>query len=105
MSTYNGWTNHETWCVHLWLSNEEGTYRTCREFARTAKREAPTCSQVREKIWPRSRATVFLLADAIKGFVSESNPLTESASVFSDLITSALCEVNWHEIAEAFLED
>jgi len=23
--TYNNWTNYETWCVNLWLTNEEGT--------------------------------------------------------------------------------
>ena len=26
MSTYNGWTNYETWNVALWIDNERGTY-------------------------------------------------------------------------------
>jgi hypothetical protein len=24
---YNGWTNYETWCVSLWIDNEEPSYR------------------------------------------------------------------------------
>jgi len=24
--TYNGWTNWDTWCTFLWLSNDESTY-------------------------------------------------------------------------------
>ena len=31
---YNGWKNHGTWCVALWLANEEHTYRFWSDAAR-----------------------------------------------------------------------
>ena len=32
-TTYNGWTNYETWNVALWLGNDEGLYNLARGFA------------------------------------------------------------------------
>ena len=34
---YNGWANYETWAVKLWFDNEEATYRTWMERARSWK--------------------------------------------------------------------
>ena len=31
---YNGWSNWETWCANLWLSNDEGTYSLCMALAK-----------------------------------------------------------------------
>tara|TARA_R100001443_G_scaffold90782_1_gene97275 strand:+ start:6053 stop:6346 length:294 start_codon:yes stop_codon:yes gene_type:complete len=32
-TTYNGWTNYETWNVALWLGNDEGLYNLARDWA------------------------------------------------------------------------
>ena len=31
-TTYNGWTNYETWNVALWLSNDYGLYSLAQEW-------------------------------------------------------------------------
>ena len=89
--TYNGWTNYETWCVNLWLTNDEGSYHYWREEAgRHLKddREDARCN----------------LAKQLKSELEEASPL-EEASLFSDLLNAALSEVDWYKVADAFLED
>ena len=99
---YNGWENYETWAVNLWLTNEEGIYNYCRGLARRAEQDAPDCEQVRERIWTVEDTKNFLLADQLKDSVEDMNPLSDRATMFTDLLNAALSEVNWHEISEAF---
>lgn len=83
---YNGWTNYETWAARLWLDNDEGSYRYWGSEARQAKDIASLARQLEQEH-----------EDAI--------PENMTTGLFADLLTSALQEVNWEEIAESLIDD
>ncbi len=103
--TYNGHTNYETWCVGLWLGNEEGPYNHCRELARECKENAGEDRRVREKIWTEEQAARFNTADAIREYVEECHKPELPASMASDMLNAAFAEVDWNDVAEGFLEE
>lgn len=84
---YNGWSNYETWCVNLWLSNEESSQRQWTGRARELATE--TGAPIR-------------LADELKTWVTEEAPELKP-SLYSDLLMAALGSVNWLEIARELL--
>lgn len=76
--TYNGWTNRQTWCVNLWLTNDESTYRkalrcSCAEFL--------------------SQMAQDMVADETIG-----------ACMTMDIAHYALYDVNWDEIYDGLHE-
>ena len=85
MTGYNGWTNYETWCVKLWMDNEEGSYRYWLEKAEEDDVDASD------------------LAEIIQCEHEEALPNLEGFA--ADLLNTALSEVNWVEIAESLIED
>lgn len=93
--TYNGWTNYETWNVALWIDNEQGSYNDSRERARA-------CLEAHDNDKDKAAGQ---LADELKEEFEEGNPLAGQASCFSDLLGAALSAVNWHEIAENYVEE
>jgi hypothetical protein len=101
---YNGYANYETWAVVLWLENDEGMYRYWREAASEARQEAATCREVLEDVWPAKDAPKYLLSERLEGEVSDGCPDLEP-SLYLDLLNAALSEVDWHEVAEQFLEE
>lgn len=85
--TYNGWTNYETWATKLWMDNDQSSYNYFNEMAQETE-------------------DVYTLSEQIKEHFEENNPLNEmQASVYHDLMSAALSEVNWHEIAESLKDD
>ena len=97
-SSYNGWKNYETWCVSLWLSNDEGLYHASRELAAEYVEDLPASGGAWE------------LGETLKSFVDdlaeETCPGSRSgASFVADLLGAALSEVDWLEIAENLLSE
>ena len=94
MSEYNGYTNYETWNVSLWIDNDHGTYSYTREQSEAFRDDA------------------YGYADWLKEFVTEDNTesfgtaaVAEQSNLASDLLSAALSEVNWYEIAESYLSE
>jgi len=85
MSTYNGWTNYETWATKLWMDNDQGAQEYWQEQA----------EHYRDEPWK--------FAKAIKAEHEEQAP--EIHGVFSDLLGAALGAVNWDEIAQSLIAD
>ncbi len=79
---YNDWTNYQTWLVFSWLTSKD---RDCSYWTNKARDfdESDLSNQLR---------------NAVK---SEAPDLP---GLYSDLLDSALSEVNWLEIARAFQE-
>lgn len=112
--TYNGYKNYETWCVNLWLSNEEPTCRACREIAAQCRKDAPDHANAKptaqrygsatKPMWTIDEAARFTTADALKAFVEENCLPDLGATMASDMLSAAMEEVDWVEVADAFLE-
>jgi hypothetical protein len=101
---YNGWTNYETWCVNLWLTNDEAAYRYWLEEARRHLTDAPESHRVKEWSCSIQEAACAALAEQLREEV-EDGAVLNAACVYSDLLNGALSAVNWHEIASSWLDD
>jgi hypothetical protein len=91
--TYNGWSNYPTWCVNLWLSNDEGLDHATREIVSAEILSDPDDHVYRVGI-----------ADALKAWVRDVLAPDLGASFAADLLGYALDQVNWYEIADAWIE-
>lgn len=87
-STYNGWTNYETWAVGLYLDGNYTGEHTNREVLELARYRA---------------GHPYALADDLKEWFEEELP--ELDGIASDLLSGAVSDVNWHELAEHKLEE
>ena len=77
---YNGYTNHETWLVNLWM-------------------EEPLRELIQSDEMVNNRHMYDLVYNYIE--IENGNP----ASLREDLIGSALGDVNWRELYDLYTED
>src|SRR5258706_9359345 len=86
-----GFTNYETWAMALWMDNDEGSYRYWRKVASECRNEADS-----------ERSAAQLLADRLKEEheAAAETRLEGRVDVFNDLVSAALSEVSWLELAD-----
>lgn len=82
ISTYNGWSNRETWLVNLWLTNDEVSYSLLTDAF-------------------RHHGSTYDKAERLEASVRERQQELElEASLWSDLLGTALNRVNWYELVQ-----
>src|SRR5262249_48182406 len=101
---YNGWTNYETWCANLWMSNDAGSDEFYREMAQDTYNDAEAEHRADNSVlFTRDDIATRNLSDRLKDDLEErQTELTGIAGVFADLLGAAMSEINWYEIAEHY---
>ena len=89
---YNGWTNYETWNYNLWLDNDEKSYFNLLEIIKAVFNTEEEQNQVSK------------LAKILEDLCNSNCPDLE-ASCYSDMLNASIREINFYEIAEAYIED
>lgn len=83
---YNGWYNYETWVCALWLQNDQGSCNYWEEMTNE-------CDDV------------YALSQMIEDEIKENDPTNDEASLYSDLMSAAISEINFNEIAHHFWDE
>jgi len=87
--TYNGWTNWETWIVNVWMDNNQNLYEHYLDVTR-------------EKISTDKQSAALKLSAILRENFDEWAP--EIEGLYLDLLSGAMREVNWREIALHLVE-
>ena len=77
---YNGWCNRETWVVNLWLTNDECYYEELQAIIKNFDSEEQ--------------------AEELEQYIHWIIDVDE-ASMTTDLLSTSLGRVDWHEIARS----
>ena len=90
--TYNGWTNYETWCLNIWIDNDQYL----------AERKAEL---IREVTLHYDDKQAYELSLLLESMVEELKEDALEVGLLSDLLGGAIGKINFFELAEHYLDD
>lgn len=91
---YNGWKNYETWLCMLWL-NESGETESFAHYAQDLLDNGREVSDIVECV----------AGDIALSFAERAEEHLSGIGFLTDLINSALREVDYREIAQSIVSD
>jgi hypothetical protein len=98
MTTYNGWTNRETWAVNLWYDDFTAEAEECLDNALSFHGDIDSARE----------DAISTLAEGIERAVRDTCGVAElpTTGLLADIIgADPLASVNWEEIARHYIED
>ena len=90
--SYNGWRNYETWLAYIWLEDVDW-----RNFVETKLLGGEEDEIIKDK-------KVEMLAEYLKDYIEEEADMAGLNGFLDDLLTSAISEIDFTEIAAAILD-
>jgi len=102
---YQGWTNHATWAVNVWFTGDPLFYATWQRQAEICYNKSVDSLDYPTSVTQKYRA-IFILADRLKETLKKLEPWDANkrrVTLYTDLLQGALSQVNYEEIACAFV--
>lgn len=105
-TTYNGWTNYETWVCKLWIDNDQGSQEYWAEVAQDCCAAATeAASDPNDGDDMRSEA-ISAVAERLQSEHDDAQGAQVGVTgVFVDLLNAAMGRIDWHDIAESMIDD
>jgi len=100
-----GWSNHATWAVNTWFTGNPSFYAYWQEQAKICYLQAVDSLDYPTSVTQKYRA-IFILADRLEATFTDLDlryTHERRVTLYTDLLQDALSEVNYEEIACAFV--
>ena len=91
--SYNGWRNYETWLASLYLDGLD--WQDFVETELLGEEEDEEITEVKK---------VEMLAEYLENFIEEEVDMAGLSGFLNDLLTNAISEIDFTELATAFLD-